>query len=724
MKTKKILPYSVALAMSITASSLVAEPTELTKKAQLLANIEAELEVTNIYNAYFPDVHTARQAAKSFHNNIMETHYNKGYLVLELTEEEKEKLKPFGFTFTTASEFIKKRDAILTEIRTLARTASDDVSIASIPGYSCYETVEETYDEAEAIVRNNPSLAEWIDVGDSWEKTTNRGGYDIYVLKLTNQNIGGDKPKLFINSAIHAREYTTAPLNLAFANWLVDGYGTNADATWILDHHEVHLMLQANPDARKQAETGISWRKNANQNYCGSTSNRRGADLNRNFSFTWNITNGQGSSGSQCNDTYRGPSPGSEPETQAIERYARSLWPDSRGPNQNDAAPRTTSGIHIDIHSYSELVLWPWGSTRSQAPNGSDLQSLGRKFAFFNGYSPEQSIGLYATDGTSDAVSYGELGVAAYTFELGTAFFQRCSTYTNTILPDNLEALIYAAKVVRTPYITSSGPDITSLRLDADIVQAGTSVDLSIRTSDARFNNSNGREPTQDISAVEYYIDIPPWQSGAVANPLTSDDGSFNEVTEDASAVINTSGLSEGQHMIYVRAQDETGTWGTVSAEFLTISGDTPPPPPPPPPTDCIELEDVSPYSNTNTGSYVSDGCTIELSGNIWRATNETFTISEDTVLTFDFSANGTGEIHGIGLSQSNTASSNRTFNLIGSQNYGIDDFRYGGSGTETISIPVGEYFTGSGYRLILINDKDSGTENNETTISNVFLTD
>jgi len=165
-------------------------------------------------------------------------------------------------------------------------------------------------------------------------------------------------------------------------------------------------MLQANPDGRKQAEAGFLWRKNTNQSYCGSTSNSRGVDLNRNFSFSWNSTNGQGSSSNQCSATYRGPSGASEPEVQAIESYVRGLWPDRRGTGRNDAAPADTSGIHLDIHSYSELVLWPWGDTSSSAPNGSALQTLGRKFAFFNGYSPMQSVGLYPTDGTTDSVSY------------------------------------------------------------------------------------------------------------------------------------------------------------------------------------------------------------------------------------------------------------------------------------------------------------------------------
>jgi len=512
---------------------------------------------------------------------------------MELNDEEMQKLQVFGFTFAPATEFIEKRNQMLTNIQNrlqlkiqAAVSGSMEVasaSISGIPGYSCYATVEETFAVAAEMASSKPTLAQWLDVGDSWEKSSNQGGYDMRVLKLTNQTKGGNKPKLFINSAIHAREYTTAALTLDFARWLVDGYGEDTDATWILDNHEVHIMLMANPDGRKKAETGLSWRKNANQNYCGTNSNNRGADLNRNFSFGWNSTNGQGSSGSQCNDTYRGPSAGSEPEIQALENYVRSLWPDRRGPGLNDAAPSDTSGIHLDVHSYSELVLWPWGDTSNLAPNGSALQTLGRKFAFFNGYSPQQSIGLYPTDGTSDGISYGELGVAAFTFELGTQFFQNCSTYNNTIKPNNLPALIYAAKVVRTPYITAAGPDVTSVSLSGSAgttgVPAGTEVTLSGTVSDARFNNSNGTESTQAINAVEYYIDQAPWESGATPAALLASDGSFNSTTEAFSGGLITAGLSEGKHLVYVRGRDSSNTWGAVSASFLVINkdGGTPP---------------------------------------------------------------------------------------------------------------------------------------------------
>ena len=559
---------------------------------------EAEKAATNIYEAYFPNLEIARKAAISFHDKLLEANYEAGYLVLELEPKEMQQLREFGFKLKPAKAFMEQRKKFITEVQAEmeqrkqakpvdpeARTAASAAAAAgataalapvTIPGYACYETVEETFAQAQSFATNKPDLATWIDVGNSWEKSVGLGGFDMKVLKLTNSAIAGPKPKLFVNSAIHAREYTTAPLNLEFARWLVNGYGVNADATWILDHHEVHLMLQTNPDGRKQAETGLSWRKNTNQAYCGATSNTRGADLNRNFSFTFNLTGGVGSSSDQCNLTYRGTSPASEPETQAIEGYVRSLWPDQRGLNQGDAAPRTNSGIHIDLHSYSQLVLWPWGTTNNPSGNAVDLQTLGRKLAFFNGYTPQQSIGLYPTDGTSDSISYGELGVAAFTIELGTSFFQSCRTYTKTIKPQNLNALIYAAKVVRTPYITPSGPDITVLALSGTAsttgVQVGTSVNLAGTVISTRYSAANGTQTTQNIADAEYYIDTPPWVAGAVPTVLAATDGAFNAKTEAVKGVISTSSLSFGKHIVYVRGKDVAGNWGPVTAAFLQVN--------------------------------------------------------------------------------------------------------------------------------------------------------
>ncbi len=557
-------------ATAVAAQSAVNAEAE---RAQTQQHLQAEFAAENIFMVRFPNLEAARKAAITFHANLLEARYDEGYLVMELDAAEIAALQGFGFRLARADAFIAQRRAFLQEAQRRSVEASatgGSSSVFAIPGYSCYETVEETFAAAQGFTVTYPSLATWTDVGNSWQKSVGQSGWDIYVLKLTNSAVAGPKPKLFVNSAIHAREYTTAPLNLSFARWLLEGYGNNADATWILDHHEVHLMLQTNPDGRKKAETGLSWRKNTNQAYCGATSNNRGADLNRNFSFAWNSTNGQGSSGNPCDATYHGASAASEPETQAIEGYVRSLWPDLRGPAKTDAAPTDTSGIHIDVHSYSQLVLWPWGDTATPAPNGTALQTLGRKFAFFNNYTPQQSIGLYPTDGTSDNVSYGELGVPAYTFELGTSFFQSCSTYESTIKPNNLPALIYAAKVVRTPYVTPAGPDITAVSLASGTVPAGTPATLNATASDARFNNSNGTEPTQAVAAAEYYVDTPPW-AGGTPQPMSATDGSFNATTEGVTASIDTTGLANGKHLVFVRARDAGGAWGAPSAVFLTI---------------------------------------------------------------------------------------------------------------------------------------------------------
>ena len=542
--------------------------------------LEAEKSVYNVYKAYFPNREVARKAAISFHANLLESDYKGGFLILQLDEREMRQLQRFGFRFERATEFIERRNRALTmfQIERTRRMAGQPEPL-SIPGYACYETVEETFAAGDALIAAQPTLASWVTAGSSWLKTQGQGGYDIKVLKLTNSAVaapaGSEKPKLFLNSAIHAREFTTAPLVLEFAKWLVNGYGVDADATWIVDHHEVHLMFHTNPDGRKRAETGLSWRKNVNNNFCAN-SNTRGVDLNRNFTFQWNSTAGQGSSGSACSLTYRGPSAGSEPETQAVQNYARSLWPDRRGPGINDPAPADTSGIHIDIHSFSQLVLWPWGATAAAAPNGAALQTLGRRFAWFNGYEPTQSIGLYPTDGTSDGPSYGELGVAAFTFELGTAFFQSCSIYENTVKPGNLPAFIYAAKVARTPYITPGGPDISALALAGAAsgagVAVGTAVPLTASASDTRFSTVNGTEATQAVAGAEYTIDTPPWDAAAVPRTLLATDGSFNSTTEALAGSINTSGLAAGRHTVFVRARDASGTWGPVSAVFLNLT--------------------------------------------------------------------------------------------------------------------------------------------------------
>jgi hypothetical protein len=149
---------------------------------------------------------------------------------------------------------------------------------------------------------------------------------------------------------------------------------------------------------------------------------------------------------------------------------------------------------------------------------------------------------------------------------MGTAFFQGCTNFNNTIAPQNLKALVYAAKACRLPYQLPKGPDALNVALN------GTA--LTVTINDTRYNNGNGTEPTQNISAAEYYIDqFPdPWWPGGTPHAMTATDGSFNAKTENVRATINTSGLAKGKHFIYVRGKDAGNNWGPVSAVFLTVN--------------------------------------------------------------------------------------------------------------------------------------------------------
>lgn len=445
------------------------------------------------------------------------------------------------------------------------------VQASGITGFPCYRTVEETFDAALELVAERPDLASWTDAGNSWERQSGLGGYEMWVLRLTNSAVAGPKPKLFITSSIHAREYTPAELSTRFAEYLIENYDHDADATWLLDYHEIHFLLHANPDGRKRAEAGELWRKNTNPAYCGSTSNNRGADLNRNCNFGWGCCGG--SSSSQCSSTYRGASPGSEPETQAIQSYLLAEFPDQRAAALDAPAPASATGVFLDIHSYSELVLWPWGFS-GLAPNHAELRTLGRKFAYFNDYTPQQAVQLYVTDGTTIDFAYGELGLAAYTFELGTQFFQACDTFESVILPRNLPALLYAAKVARTPYLTPAGPDSLALTVSPLVAGAAEARGVTATIDDTRYKNSNGQEATQNVAAAEYYVDVPPWDTAGMpqALPLSAVDGSFDSAAEAVQATIDTQGLAAGRHFLFLRGQDADGNWGAFAAAFFHVS--------------------------------------------------------------------------------------------------------------------------------------------------------
>jgi len=329
-------------------------------------------------------------------------------------------------------------------------------------------------------------------------------------------------------------------------------------------------VLSTNPDGRLQDEANQNWlwRKNTNNNYCGSTLDR-GADLNRNYPYQWQLIPGP------CGEEYSGPSAGSEPETIAITNYIRGIFPDQKGPNPGDMVNElNATGMFIDLHSYSRLVLWPWGYTLDLAPNDATLKVMSYKFAYYNGHRPQKSTALYPTTGSTDDWTYGELGVPGFCFEVGDAFHQNCSVFENDINPNNQQALLRAIKIARRPYRLAYGPEVTNLSLQTNPVLPGQNLVVNYTADDTLYSTYLGGVPASTIDSIRYSVDKPSWIGGSGAKTIVL----RTQVPKyTATFAASTTGLTPGQHTLFVESLDGSGAWGPPTAIFFTISGGEPP---------------------------------------------------------------------------------------------------------------------------------------------------
>jgi carboxypeptidase T len=441
-----------------------------------------------------------------------------------------------------------------------------------IGGFACYRTVEETYATAEALVAQKPQIAEWLDIGDSRLKQLGQGGYDIRALHLGNRSITGLKPVLMVQGAIHAREYATAESVTRFAEQLVQGYGSNADITWMLDYHDVYLVLIANPDGRKVAEVSSTrdQRKNRNPSFaCAINDALTGVDLNRNYPFDFG---GSGTSTTICDPVFRGPGALSEPESAALTTFERAIFPDQRAetslvpPDQTTPVSLDATGVYLDVHSNGRGTWFPWGNTTAgSAPNATQLQTIARKFGALSGLPAARSSAFGAIGGATDDWSFGALGVVAMTMELGgNDFYPPCSTFESSIGPPAIASFFMAARVVRAPYRLPAGPDVLGLVAQTTVLGAT----LTASANDTRFNPAT--EPSQAIASVNLF-NTPPWVSGA--SPLLSflaSDGNFNSAIEGITVDLPLAQIPDvPRSLFYVQASDAAGNVGPVSAVFL-----------------------------------------------------------------------------------------------------------------------------------------------------------
>ncbi|TYC06556.1 zinc carboxypeptidase [Micromonospora sp. WP24] len=286
-------------------------------------------------------------------------------------------------------------------------THGDVGTLAFPPADSNYHDYAELTAVVNQVVASHPTIARKLSIGSSYE------GRDLMAVKISD-NVATDEnePEILFNAQQHAREHLTVEMAIYLLNLFTDGYGSDSRITSLVNGREIWIVPTVNPDGSEyDIATGSyrSWRKNRQPN---SGSSAIGTDLNRNWSYQWGCCGG--SSGSTSSETYRGPSAFSAPETQALRNFVNS---------------RVVGGVqqikaNIDFHTYSQLVLWPFGYTTANTPSGmtadqyNTFATIGQQMAATNNYTPEQSSDLYIADGTSIDWMWAAHGIWAYTFEM------------------------------------------------------------------------------------------------------------------------------------------------------------------------------------------------------------------------------------------------------------------------------------------------------------------
>ncbi|MFI9047638.1 M14 family metallopeptidase [Streptomyces sp. NPDC053427] len=312
-------------------------------------------------------------------------------------------------------------------------------------GYTNYHNYAEATKEIDALVAKYPAILSKQVIGTSHE------GRDILALKLS-KNVTKDEnePEVLFTAHQHAREHLTVEMALYLLNEFTGKYGSDDRITKMLDSREIWIVPDLNPDGGEyDIATGEfqSWRKNRQPN---AGSDEVGTDLNRNWDFKWGCCNG--SSDDPADETYRGPSAASAPEVQVVSKFVHSRI--VGGKQQIKAA--------IDFHTYSELVLWPFGFTNDETGPGmtqddhDTFAAIGKKMAASNGYTPEQSSELYITDGAIDDWLWGDQKVFAYTFEMypssgGGGFYPKDSVIPKETAR-NKDAVLQLLETADCPY--------------------------------------------------------------------------------------------------------------------------------------------------------------------------------------------------------------------------------------------------------------------------------
>jgi carboxypeptidase T len=316
--------------------------------------------------------------------------------------------------------------------------------------YPANEVAWHDYGELYTILRAAeiayPTLVDLFSLGKSQE------GRDIWAGKISaNVSVDQGKPEVLIDALHHADERMTVEQALYMLRILTDEYHTDAQIHRLLDSRTIWIVFALNPDGWfRDVAGGVYqyWRKNRQL-----TGEYYGTDLNRNYPYKWACCGG--SSGDPWSWKYRGTAPWSAPET--------SRFRDFMAGRVVDGKQRIRT--HVTLHANGELVLYPYGYTKSSTTGDmtSDdrevFKAMASTRAGLNGYGYKQSSHLYVTDGDQIDWMYHEYGIFSFTMELYPV--EQTSSYRNyyppySVVPAqtarNRGALLYLIEMAGCPY--------------------------------------------------------------------------------------------------------------------------------------------------------------------------------------------------------------------------------------------------------------------------------
>ncbi len=304
---------------------------------------------------------------------------------------------------------LKSAGIELSEKKVEGTAVSKRLSEQSASGYTVFRSYSEKggiADELRALNRQYPRLTKLVTIGRTVQ------GQPILAIKVTRDAQGvrdGSRPAVLYSSTQHAREWITPEMNRRLLRYMLESYASDATIRRVVNRTELWFLPVANPDGYDYTftEGNRLWRKNLRDNDGdGQITGFDGVDLNRNFPYRWGYDN-EGSSPAPSSQTYRGPSPASEPETRALDGLLR----------------RIRFAFQVNYHSAAELLLYGAGfQVATPTPDDLLYETLAGDDAnpAVPGYDPDIAAELYTTNGETTEHAHNRYGTLAFTPEMST----------------------------------------------------------------------------------------------------------------------------------------------------------------------------------------------------------------------------------------------------------------------------------------------------------------